>query len=134
MGNAKLLFIFHYYYQNIHCRKCAHTDRIEHNGTVRREWFSLELPDERIVTKVQIARRMDGTCHCQNISITVGPSKEYDGREPLCLPEIEELTNTAGLQDYVCTEDLRGKYVKISRVGELAICEVDVFSLSKFLN
>ena len=94
----------------------------------------MELPEERIVTKVQIARRMDGPCHCQNVSITIGLSKEYDGREPLCLPEIEELTNTAGLQNYVCTENPRGKYVKISRVGALVLCEVKIFTTSKFLN
>ena len=65
----------------------------------------------------------------QNIRITIGPSKEYDPSEPLCLPEIYELVWSEGLQDYICTGDLQeGKYVKISRVGWIVLCEVKVFT------
>ena len=84
---------------------------------------------------VQIARRIhtDST-HAswrlgQNIKITVGNSQSYDSNEPLCLPEIADLDRQSGLQDYVCTGNLHsGKYVKISRVGSIALCEVKVFT------
>ena len=56
--------------------------------------------------------------------------KSYDPSEPLCLPEIPKLVRQAGLQDYVCTGDLHsGKYVKISKVDKLVLCEVKVFTL-----
>ena len=65
----------------------------------------------------------------ENIRITIGPSKDYDSSEPLCLPEITDLVWAAGLQDYICTGNLHeGKYVKISHVGWLVLCEVKVFS------
>ena len=64
----------------------------------------------------------------QKIKITVGNSKEYDPNEPECLPEIEDLTRTEGLQDYVCTNQVSGRYVKISRPGVLVLCEVKVFT------
>ena len=65
----------------------------------------------------------------QNIRITIGPSKSYDPNEPLCLPEISDLTRTQGLQDYLCTGNLQsGKFVKISRVGRVVLCEVKVFT------
>ena len=108
----------------MYCSKCAHT------GSGAPAWFSLELPEARTVTKVQIARRMEAPWdQGQNIKITIGASKGYASSEPLCLPEIPELTRTAGLQDYVCTNQVSGKYVKISRPGDLVLCEVKVFAL-----
>ena len=105
------------------------------------EWFSLELPEEQQVTKVQIARRAN-CCFVQgqNIRISIGPSKSYDPSEPLCLPEISELVREPGLQDYVCTGNLHsGKYVKITKIGKegttatpqhaLVLCEAKVFTL-----
>ena len=66
----------------------------------------------------------------KNIRITIGASKEYDPNEPLCLPEIVELSQQAGLQDYYCTGELHeGKFVKISKPGALDLCEVKVFTL-----
>ena len=65
----------------------------------------------------------------KNIRISIGPSKDYDPSEPLCLPEIAELVWSEGLQDYICTGNLHeGKYVKISRVGWIVLCEVKVFT------
>ena len=112
---------------NILFRGCAHT------GSGSREWFSLELPEARTVTKVQIAKRMDSGTEAQgqNIRITIGASKIYVSSEPLCLPQIAALTNTAGLQDYVCNQQHSGKYVKISRQGVLVLCEVKVFALPR---
>ena len=62
------------------------------------------------------------------MSITVGPSREYDPDEPLCRPEIPQLVGS-GLTDYPCTGGpKRGKYVKISQSGgTFVICEVKVF-------
>ena len=103
------------------------------------EWFSLELQEERIITKVQIARRTD-CCweQGQKIRITVGASQSYDPSEPLCLPEVPELQRVAGLQDYTCTGSLHsGKYVKIHKTYSpdqnvmelgLVLCEVKVFT------
>ena len=103
---------------------CAHTGNS--NG---RNWFSLELPTAEKVTKVQIARRTD-CCwqQGQNIKITIGPSSSYDTNEPTCLPEID--LRASGLQDYLCTENPPpGKFVKLSKIGLLALCEVKVFIL-----
>ena len=96
------------------------------NGT---QWFSLELENPGFVTKVQIARCMDGYWEQgQNISISIGPSKEYDPNEPLCLPEIPELTREAGLVDYGCNPGQEGKFLKISTPNSvMALCEVKVF-------
>ena len=81
------------------------------------------------MTKVQIARRMCCWDQGQNVSITIGPSKEYDPDETLCRPEIPDLVREGGLQDYICSGGLReGKYVKISKVGWLVLCEVKVFT------
>ena len=105
-------------------RGCAHTK----NG-VGREWFSLELPTAQKVTKVQIARRMD-CCwdQGQNIKITIGPSASYDPNEPTCL-EITDLKRESGLQDYFCSENPPpGKFVKLSKIGWVALCEVKVFA------
>ena len=112
---------------NIHCR-CAHTSG---GSGALREWFSLELQEPRRVTRVQIANRLDCCLdRGRNIRITIGPSKDYDPNEPLCLPEIRELSHQPGLQDYVCTGDLHeGKFVKISRAGEMNLCEVKIFTL-----
>ena len=97
------------------------------------EWFSLELtqPLYRGVSRVQIATRTDCCAdRIRNIRITIGASKEYDPNEPLCLPEIDELSQQAGLQDYYCTGELHaGKFVKISRPGQFDLCEVKVFTL-----
>ena len=102
------------------------------------QWLSLELDSPQIVTKVQIARRMDRIAdQGRNVRITVGPSRMYDPAEPLCLPEIPDLKLTSGLMDYVCTElppdALEGRYVKLSSSTEinLSICEVKVFIRSK---
>ena len=110
-------------------RGCAHTA-----NSANDEWFSLELEEEKRVAKVQIARRMDNCGDCsaqgQNIRISIGPSQSYDPSEPLCLPEINELQRNEGLQDYICTGDLHlGKFVKISKVGWIALCEVKIFTL-----
>ena len=112
---------------NIHCR-CAHTSG---GSGALREWFTLELQEPRRVTRVQIANRLDCCLdRGRNIRITIGPSKDYDPNEPLCLPEIRELSHQPGLQDYVCTGDLHeGKFVKISRAGEMNLCEVKIFTL-----
>ena len=119
--------LFHTYIFPIYSG-CAHTL----NG--EREWFSLELPTAQKVTKVQIARRMgvgwkDGVWHQgQNIKITIGPSSSYDTNEPTCLPEID--LRAGGLQDYLCAENPPpGKFVKLSKIGLLALCEVKVFIL-----
>ena len=95
------------------------------------QWFSLELNGSQIVTKVQIARRMDYTAtQGRNVRITIGPSREYDPTEPMCLPEILNLQLTKGLVDYVCTKEVAGKYVKLSSSTEihLTICEVKIFT------
>ena len=94
------------------------------------QWFSLELNGSQIVTKVQIARRMDYTAsQGRNVRITVGSSREYDPNEPMCRPEIFDLQLMHGLVDYVCTKEVAGKYVKLSSSREihLTICEVKVF-------
>ena len=100
------------------------------------EWFSLEFDVPQIVTRVQIARQLCEP-HCvplgQNVRITIGDSIGYNPNEPMCLPEIAELQSpkkdgTPGLVDYICTGDQpEGKYLKISRVGGLSICEAKVF-------
>ena len=93
------------------------------------KWFSLELDVPRIVTKVQIARRMDhSSAQGNNVTITIGPSSEYDPNESLCRPEIPKLELQSGLVDYVCTEGpTEGQYVKISSPLRLCICEAKVF-------
>ena len=106
---------------------CAAT---EPNGI---QWFSLELETPRYVTKVQIARRMSNSWEQgQGISITIGSSKEYDSTDPLCLPEIPDLTHEAGLIDYVCNPGQEGQFIKISKdngqTGHvMALCEAKVF-------
>ena len=68
----------------------------------------------------------------RDIRITIGPSKEYDPNEPLCLPKIDELNQQAGLQDYYCTGELHaGKFVKISREGVMNLCEAIVYTLTE---
>ena len=68
----------------------------------------------------------------RDIRITIGPSKEYDPNEPLCLPKIDELNQQAGLQDYYCTGELHaGKFVKISRKGVMNLCETRVYTLAE---
>ena len=104
---------------------CAHTN----NGAV--EWFSLELEVPKKVTRVQIANRVD-CCpeRGHNIRISIGSQRYYDPNEPLCLPEIPELSHQPGLKDYMCTGDLHeGKFIKISGSGWLNLCEVKVFTL-----
>ena len=104
---------------------CAHT-----GGGNSIQWFSLELEVPEKITRVQIANRVDCCSdRGQNVRITIGSSNVYDPNEPLCLPEISELVNNPGLQDYVCTGELHeGKFVKISRLGILNLCEVKVFA------
>ena len=99
------------------------------NGNSITQWFSLELDVPRIVTKVQIACRMDHTLtQGHNVTITIGPSSEYDPNESLCRPEIPKLELQSGLVDYVCTEGpTEGQYVKISSPLRLCICEAKVF-------
>ena len=107
---------------------CAATS----NNAASIEWFSLELQVSQKIARVQIANRLDCPgCleRGRNIRITIGPSRVYDPNEPLCLPEINELVVEPGLQDYVCTGELHeGKFVKISRPGQLNLCEVKVFT------
>lgn len=93
------------------------------------QWFSLELENSRFVTKVQIARRMDCCFNQgQDISISIGSTNEYDPIDPLCLPEIPDLTHKAGLVDYVCSPGQEGKFVKISSPRSImALCEAKVF-------
>ena len=100
-----------------------------HNLVDGMEFFSLELEAPQKIAKVQIANRVD-CCFYRgnNIRITVGPSPVYDPEEPLCLPEITQLSKSAGLQDYVCDGDVQGKFVKISRPGHINLCEVKVFT------
>ena len=94
------------------------------------EWFSLELALSAQVTRVQIANRLDCCLdRGQNVRISIGPSNVYDPNEPLCLPQIPSLDHQAGLQDYVCTNLHEGKFVKISRAGEMNLCEVKIFTL-----
>ena len=106
---------------------CAETNEV--SGTSI-EWFSLELQVSKNITRVQIANRIDCCLpRGKNIRITIGPSNDYDPSEPLCLPEIPQLVNEPGLQDYVCVGDLHeGKFVKISRAGHINLCEVKVFT------
>ena len=93
------------------------------------EWFSLELAQSAQVTRVQIANRLDCCLdRGQNVRISIGPSNVYDPNEPLCLPQIPELSRQPGLQDYACTDLHEGKFVKISRAGVLNLCEVKVFT------
>ena len=100
---------------------CAHTER---NGN---EWFSFELRVPQKITRVNIVNR-DASCERgRNIRITIGPSKGYDPNEPLCL-EIPELVCGGGFQDFWCTDLHVGKFVKISRAGNMNLCEVEIFS------
>ena len=104
---------------------CAHTDYVLPTF----EWFSLELESPKKITRVQIANRVNSRERGQNVSISIGPSKAYDPNEPLCRPQISELSIQPGLQDYLCTGDLHeGKFVKISRAGVMNLCEVKVFT------
>ena len=107
---------------------CSHTTESYVNGAV--EWFSLELESPQKVTRVQISNRAD-CCfdRGQNVHISIGPSEAYDPNEPLCLPQISELSRQPGLQDYHCIGDLHeGRFVKISRAGKMNLCEVKVFT------
>ena len=97
--------------------------------TVR--WLSLEIEVPLIVTKVQLSKRM-GCCRDQGqyVTITIGTTREYDPNDDLCLPQISELRDKSGLEDYLCTANPKeGKFVKISKVGtnSLVICEAKVF-------
>ena len=98
-------------------------------GNTLTKWFSLELDVPRLVTKVQIARRMAFTIlQGNNVTISIGSSSEYDPNDSLCLPEIPKLELQSGLVDYVCTAGpIEGKYVKISSPLRLCICEATVF-------
>ena len=104
---------------------CAHT-----NGDS--DWFSLELESPKKITRVQIANRVDCCLERgQNVRISIGPSKAYDPNEPLCLPQVSQLNTQPGLKDYICRGDLHeGKFVKISRAGQLNLCEVKIFTPS----
>ena len=107
---------------------CAHTK----SGRDTNNWFSLELAAPQKISRVQITPRLDCCSdRAQNIRITIGPSKSYDPNEPLCLPEIPQLTMEEGLTDYICTTPLHeGKYIKISReTSKLNLCEVKIFAI-----
>lgn len=93
----------------------------------------MELSASQRVVRVQIAARIDCCVErSRNIRISIGPSKEYDPAEPLCLPEIAELNQQPGLQDYNCIGELHeGRYVKIVRDGVLNLCEARVFTLKE---
>ena len=98
-------------------------------------WLSLELEIPYVVTKVQLAKRMDSGVRDQGkcIRISIGSSREYDPNDALCRPEIDELQHTSGLVDYVCTTNHEtGHFVKISKnvngcSGRMNICEAKVF-------
>ena len=108
---------------------CAHTK----SGNDINNWFSLELAAPQKISRVQITPRLK-CCpeRAQNIRITIGPSKSYDPNEPLCLPEISQLTMQEGLTNYNCTTPLHeGKFIKISREApKLNLCEVKIFTLT----
>ena len=96
-------------------------------------WLSMELEVPYVVTKVQLARRINSGDQGKCIRISVGFSKEYDPNDALCRPEIDELQHTTGLVDYVCTTNHEtGNFVKISKNvngcnGDMVICEAKVF-------
>ena len=84
------------------------------------KWFSLELEVPHIVTKVQLAKRMESRTEAQGrcVTISVGSSAQYDPNEALCRPQIAELQHTSGLVDYPCTSNQEtGRFVKISKSG-----------------
>ena len=60
-------------------------------------WLSLELEVPYVVTKVQLARRINSGNQGKCIRISVGSSREYDPNDALCRPEIDELQHTSGL-------------------------------------
>ena len=106
---------------------------------VGRQWLSLELEEPQTVKKVQIARALHESKYYmrygQNVRITIGNSKGYDPKEPMCLPEIGKLHEYPGLVDYICTGDQHeGKYVKISREGALRVCEAKVFVSGEYID
>ena len=97
-------------------------------------WFSLELEVPLVVTKVQLAKRLDTGVQgqAQYVTITIGSKMEYDPSDDLCRPEINELEHISGLVDYPCTANPQeGKFVKISKGdpsdNTLTICEAKVF-------
>ena len=102
---------------------CAHTE-----GGSMPEWFSLELASTQQVTKVQLIGYSHGGDQSKDVSITIGPSKEYDANEPLCRPVIDNLHTT--MTDYECTGDPKyGKYVKLSSERNwFTMCEVKVYT------
>ena len=102
-------------------RGCAHTAL---NGN---QWFSFELRVPQQITRVRIVNRKQSCQRGRNIRISIGPSKGYDPNEPLCL-EIPELVCGGGFQDFWCTDLHVGKFVKISRAGNMNLCEVEIFS------
>ena len=109
---------------------CYRENGLAHTFDDATNWFSLDLEIPKRITRVQIANRLD-CCfdRGQNVRISIGPSRVYAANEPLCLPEIPQLNQQPGLQDYVCTGDLHvGRFVKISRAGWLNLCEVKVFT------
>ena len=99
------------------------------------EWFSFELEVPLKLFSIQITPRLD-CCpeRSQNISVTIGPSVEYDPDEHLCLP-VFDLVLERGLTEYKCTGNLhQGSFVKISRHvngsdGIIDICEVKIFTV-----
>ena len=110
---------------------CVHTD-FGHP-----QWISFELERPEFLFSIQITPRLDPCCRerSRKISVTIGPSKSYDAKEPLCLPEISQLVLQEGLTEYKCTGmPHSGKYVKIARgvdgsEGVLDICEVRIFTV-----
>ena len=100
------------------------------------QWFSFELKVPQHLFSIKITPRL-GCCpeRSQNISVTIGPSRSYDSREPLCLPVIPQLVLQEGLTEYKCTGELhQGRFVKITRGldgsdGIMNICEVKIFTV-----
>ena len=100
------------------------------------QWFSFELKVPQHLFSIKITPRLDPCCleRSQNISVTIGDSKSYDPKEPLCL-KISQLVLQEGLTEYKCTGmPHSGKYVKIARgvdgsEGVLDICEVRIFTV-----
>ena len=112
------------------------------------QWISFELEvPQNLLFSIQITPRLD-CCpeRSRNIHVTIGPSRSYNPREPLCRPMFD-LELQKGLTEYKCTGELhqgrlvkssgkvlRGRFVKISNglngSGRiLDICEVEIFTV-----
>ena len=103
------------------------------------EWFTFELKVPQTLFSIKITPRLD-CCpeRSQNIGVTIGSSRSYNPKEPLCLPVIPQLALEEGLTEYKCTGELhQGRFVKITRhadgndgiMGMMDICEIKIFTV-----